>query len=186
MKPNKIFFFLILALGLTVISCGDDDPIIPNEEELITTLTYTLTPQNGGSSIVFRFVDLDGDGGNSPQVSGGTLESNQSYTGILELLNESETPAENITEEIMEEDVDHQFFFQSTLSDLTVSYNDQDINGNPLGLSTTLTTGNIGAGSLTIILRHEPVKDASGVSSGDISNAGGETDIEVSFPLDVQ
>jgi hypothetical protein len=35
-------------------------------------------------------------------------------------------------------------------------------------------------------LIHEPVKDAGGVSSGDITNAGGETDAEATFVVGVQ
>ena len=42
-----------------------------------------------------------------------------------------------------------------------------------------------GNGTITVILRHEPDKDASGVSNGDITNAGGETDIEVVFNVEV-
>ena len=41
-------------------------------------------------------------------------------------------------------------------------------------------------GSITVILKHKPMKTAANVSNGDISNAGGETDIEVTFPIDVQ
>ena len=51
---------------------------------------------------------------------------------------------------------------------------------------TTLTTGEAGTGTLSIILRHEPAKDASGVSDGQIANAGGETDIEVSFNITIE
>ena len=36
------------------------------------------------------------------------------------------------------------------------------------------------------MLRHEPDKSAAGVSSGDITNAGGETDIEVSFNVIIE
>jgi len=39
---------------------------------------------------------------------------------------------------------------------------------------------------VTITLRHEPAKDATGVSDGDITNAGGETDISVNFPVEIQ
>jgi len=131
-------------------------------------------------------VDLDGDGGVEPTITGGSLEANHTYVGLVGLLNESETPAENITEEILEEDLEHQFFFQSSISDLSVSYNDSDSEGNPLGLGTTISTGSPATGTLTVTLRHEPNKTASGVSDGDISNAGGETDIEVAFPIDVQ
>ena len=40
-------------------------------------------------------------------------------------------------------------------------------------------------GNLTIILRHDLDKNGAGVSSGNIANAGGETDIEVVFPIQV-
>ena len=44
----------------------------------------------------------------------------------------------------------------------------------------------MGSGTITVTLRHEPNKDAAGVSSGDIANAGGETDIEVTFNVEIQ
>jgi len=160
--------------------------VIPTGEELITTLRYTLTPSDGGTPIQLSFVDLDGDGGDAPTITGGTLMANETYSGIMILLNETESPSENITAEISEEAIDHQFFFQSIVSDLTVAYTDQDSNGDPLGLESTLTTGVAGSGTLTVTLRHEPDKGANGVSDGNISEAGGETDIEVIFPIDVQ
>lgn len=183
-KIELLLFLAILALGFT--ACEKDDPLIPNEEELITTLEYTLTPISGGDEVVFLFKDIDGDGGDVPIISSATLAANLTYTGSLILLNESEMPAGSITDEIREEDEDHQFFFQSDVAGFAVMYNDQDQDGNPLGLSTTLTTGDAGTGTFTIILRHEPNKSASGVFAGDITNAGGETDIEVAFSLDIQ
>jgi len=42
-----------------------------------------------------------------------------------------------------------------------------------------------GEGGLRITLRHEPNKTAAGVQNGDITNAGGETDIEVTFTFEV-
>ena len=185
---SKKYFFLLslLAVSLSFVSCDKDDPEVPEEPELITTVIYTLTPSGGGADITLSFKDLDGDGMNPPVVVGGTLAVNETYTGALELLNESEDPAEDITEEIMEEDEDHQFFFQNNIPNLTISYSDQDSNGNPVGLSNSLTTGAAASGILTIILRHKPDKFETGVSSGDITNAGGETDIEVSFPIDVE
>lgn len=186
MKGNYLFLVLTLFVALAFTACEKDDPVVPNEEELITTVNYTLTPADGSAAITLSFVDLDGDGGDAPSITGGTLSANQTYSGSLELLNEAESPSENITEEIEEEDVDHQFFFQSDVSNLTIAYNDMDGDGNPVGLRTTLTTGDATSGSLTIILRHEPSKSATGVSDGDITNAGGETDIEVTFSIDVQ
>ena len=182
---NLIAFTVLTALVFT--ACKKDDPDVPNEEEVITTLNYTLTPAGGGATVTLSFVDLDGDGGNAPTITGGTLAANQTYTGTMELLNETETPAENVTTEIEEEALDHQFFFQTNISNLNIAYNDVDANGNPIGLSSTLSTDSVAAsGTITVTLRHEPNKSATGVSGGDITNAGGETDIEVVFPVDVQ
>jgi hypothetical protein len=61
-----------------------------------------------------------------------------------------------------------------------------DANGNPVGVTFDLTTGDAGNEQFTVILRHEPNKSASGVSDGDISNAGGETDIEVVFDIHIE
>lgn len=176
----------LITLSLLFNSCSKDDPVIPNQEELITTIVYTLTPRDSGSVVVLNFKDLDGDGGNNPEISTGTFNANTVYDGILNLLNEQETPVEIISEEIEEESDEHQFFYQSTINSLSVTYNDSDKNNLPLGLKTVLTTGATSSGKLSITLRHEPDKSATGVSDGDISNAGGETDIEVTFDIYVQ
>lgn len=185
MQKNNILFIGLVLFTILFSSC-EKTPIIPNDEEVITTLRYSLSPSNGGTPVVLTFQDLDGDGGNAPTITDGALEANQTYTGTLTLLNEAADPAEDISIEVKEENLDHQFFFESTVGGLTVQYNDTDDDGNPLGLSSTLTTTAAGAGVLTITLRHEPNKLASGVNNGDISNAGGETDIEVNFNIDVQ
>lgn len=177
----------ILYLGLfccLFTACEPEEPEVINEEEVITTLNYTLTSEDG-STVVLSFQDLDGDGGNAPVISEGTLEANTNYSGSLELLNEQTDPVDNITNEIIEEAEDHQFFFQSTVTDLNFTYNDQDTNDNPIGLMTNLSTGEVGSGTITITLRHKPSKSAN-LGIDDLSNAGGETDIEVSFNVDVQ
>lgn len=181
MKSISVLFVATLLF----VACSKNDPEIPNEEELITTLNYTLT-SSSGNTVLLSFVDLDGDGGTAPVITGGTLVANETYTGVLTLLNESETPAESITEEIEEEAEEHQFFFESSVTGLSIAYTDEDSNGNPIGLKSTLTTGAANTGSITIILKHEPNKSASGVVGGDVTNAGGETDIEVTFPISVE
>jgi hypothetical protein len=48
---------------------------------------------------------------------------------------------------------------------------------NPIGLDFSFATWTAGgAGTLRITLRHLPNKSATGVASGDITNADGETD----------
>ena len=182
-------FSLLLIAGMIVFftSCDKDpDPI--NEEELITTLVYTLTPRDGGDIVTLSFKDLDGDGGNAPIITSGTLKSGKTYDGVLNLLNESVTPADVITTEIQEEAEEHQFFYEvaTTLpSVLTITYDDKDANNNPIGLKTIVKATGTGSEKVKITLRHEPNKTAVGVAAGIITNAGGETDIEVSFDLSV-
>jgi len=186
MIKKLLFFAFVIASSLFFIGCDPPEPYQPPVLELITTLSYTLTPVDGGPSVSLSFFDEDGDGGDAPIITEGLLNANTTYSGSIRLLNELDTPVENISEEVAEDDEDHQFFFQSTISDLTIAYVDQDADGNPFGLFSTLTTGAASEGSITIILRHEPDKFASGVPEGDITNAGGESDIEVTIPVIVQ
>lgn len=67
-----------------------------------------------------------------------------------------------------------------------ITYLDLDENGNPLGLEFSLQTGAPSIGNFTITLRHDLDKFAEGVSEGNITNAGGDTDISVTFPLVIQ
>ncbi|MDD7887390.1 type 1 periplasmic binding fold superfamily protein [Flavivirga sp. 57AJ16] len=185
---KKISILLISTLVFNACSNDDDNPAPVNEEEVITTLTATLTPNGGGTAITLQTRDLDGDGPNAPVITvSGPLATNTTYNVNLELLNETESPAESINEEIEEEDDEHQFFYQITNNLATFSYLDFDGDSNPLGLEFTVTTTNTtGTGNLTITLRHEPNKNASGVSDGDITNAGGETDIQAVFSITVE
>lgn len=185
MNNLKQFWPVLLVMMIFTTACDKDDPVIPNESEVITTFTYTLTPQDGGDPVVLQFQDLDGDGGTDPVITGGDLAANTTYTGSIQLLNELESPSEDITEEVEEESDEHQFFFTSNIDGLSVTYSDEDENGMPVGLSTVFTTGDAGTGVLTITLRHEPDKYGEGVSSGEIDNAGGETDIEIDFDINV-
>lgn len=182
MKTNSFLYILPLAVILMATSC-EKDPEVPNEEELITTLIYTLTPVGGGTPVVFSFKDLDGDGGLAPVIQQDTLEALALYNGSVQLLNESESPAEDITAEVMEEDEDHQFFYAFSNVNASSVYTDMDSNMNPVGIGTLVSTGTASEGTMTITLRHLPDKFAAGVSNGDITNAGGETDIEVTFQV---
>ena len=99
MKTIKLLSILFIA-SILFISCDNDDPEPVNEEEVITTMTATLTPVSGGGTIVLKTQDLDGDGPDAPVVTvSGSLAANTTYNGVMEVLNETESPAEDITEE---------------------------------------------------------------------------------------
>lgn len=184
MKKYLFLFSSLVIMSLT--SCSSDDPEIVNEEELITTLKVTLTPNEGGETVILEYKDLDGDGPNDPETTiTGNLVANKTYTGVTQVLNETESPAEDITLEVEEEGDEHQFFYIFSNSIATVNYTDVDKNGRPIGINFTFTTTSAQIGNLTVILRHEPNKAASGVSEGNITNAGGETDVEANFSLTI-
>ncbi len=179
-NPTKALFLATTSLFLA--SCSDDDNGPVNEEEVITTVTTTLT--NGATTITLTSRDLDGDGPNAPVVTvSGNLEANTVYNGKITFLNETVTPAEDITVEIEEEGEDHQIFYQVPSGLGTFGYTDFDVNAKPVGLTFTYTTGNAGTGNLTVTLRHLPNKSATGVAGGDITNAGGATDAQVIYPI---
>lgn len=188
MRIIKLLSLSLVAL-LSFSACSDDDdaPELINEEEVITTLNVYLTPDGGTEELAFSYTDLDGDGSN-PEIVTSNLSANTTYSGRVEFLNEQETPADNITLEVIEEDLDHQVFYTISESlDLVANYEDEDPNGNPLGVEFTLNAGNTGSGNLTVTLIHEGDKDASGASEGVLSpSVGGETDIERTFEVTIE
>ncbi len=191
MKTNLKYMTMALFAAAAITGCkkDEDDPVAPppiNEEELITTLRLHFHSANNVEHFHFEFSDLDGDGGNAPVIEADTLSSDSVYSVEIEVLDESGGSVDDITAEILAEDEEHQFFFQVSGANATVTYNDADADGNPVGLSTTWTVGAVSSGNVIVTLRHEPNKGAAGVSSGDITNAGGETDIEITFPVVIQ
>jgi hypothetical protein len=182
-KGIKLLTFVILAT-LVFTSCSSDDaPVIVNEEELITTITVILAPDGGGTATTLLSRDLDGDGPNAPEVSvSGNLTAGTTYNGSIVLLNETVSPAENITIEVEAEDEEHQFFYTTGGGlDISTEYGNFDSNQNPLGTQFTLTTGDASSGTLTFTLRHLPTKPNTG-----LGDAGGETDISVAFDITVE
>ncbi len=182
----------LLAGTIILASCKkpkDDDPITPppvNEEEVINRITLHFHSSHDAEHKHFEFHDADGDGGLAPVITADTLSHDSVYNVELELYNTTVSPADNVTEEIEDEHNVHQFFFQVSGANAAVAYADTDDNGLPVGLQTVWTIGAASDGTLTVTLRHDPDKTAPGVSGGDITNAGGETDLEVSFPLVIE
>jgi hypothetical protein len=193
---TRFFAGSILLATMLLVSCGDD-PEPTNEEELITTLLVTLTPNDGGDDVTLKFYDADGDGPIAPVYtynpniagpnSAAVLQLNKSYSASIVLLNETENPVEDVTEEIEEEADEHLFCFSTTLTGLAIVPADTEANyiaggsTKPVGLLTTWSVGSaIGTGTVTIILRHQP-----GTKTGTCPGSG-ETDIEVTFNVTIQ
>ncbi len=182
MKQSTVMASTLFLMGSILFNaCKKDDPQPVNEEELITTLIVNLKDVATGSSSSFAFKDPDGEGGNPPtQFDEIAMEAGKEYECTLSVLNESVSPAESITEEILEEDVDHQFYFETTGSSATVITTDIDAVGLPLGLESNWDAGAPGVGTMKITLKHKPGEKAS----GDAVSVG-ETDIEITFTTNV-
>ena len=187
------FYALALVAALTFSSCSNDDDNPPppvNEEELITTVTAIYTPVGGGTAVTLQYKDLDGEGANAPVITvSSPFEKNKTYNGTVTFKNELANPAEDITPEIVEEGDEHQLFYQTTgtLNPFTygTATSNFDKNGKPVGLQSVFATTGAASGTLTITLRHEPNKSAANVAAGDITNAAGSTDAEVTFSISV-
>jgi hypothetical protein len=104
---------------------------------------------------------------------------------MLLLLDESVEPANDITAVVAGDDVNHQGFYALNGDNISIAYLDFDANGHPLGTLMSTTSGP-GESSLTIVIRNQPNKGDSGVPQGEISNAVGNTDIEVTFEVEVR
>jgi hypothetical protein len=173
--------FIYGLIGLTAFSCSKDEvPEEINEEELITTVEVALSSAEGNVNMVYR--DLDADGPQTPTINvSGPLKSGVRYVGTITFLNESESPAEDVTEEVEDESDEHQVFFVANGFSLNLEYLNNDGNGQPLGTEFAITP-TTGSGTLTVILRHLPTKP----NNGNPDTAGGETDVLVTFSVNVQ
>ena len=195
MKNSKILLFAALTL-FAITSCNkkDNAVVVPqpvNEDEVITTVKLVLTPEGGGTVVTLQSRDLDGEGPGMPVVTPGApiLALNKTYDGEVIVLNESVTPAKNTSAEILSEAADHQFFYQTTgtlpmfaYTNVALQPTNFDTNGKPVGFLTKFVTTTASSGSLKITLRHQGDKSKPNVVNGDITNATGETDFEVTFP----
>ncbi|MDP6908360.1 MAG: type 1 periplasmic binding fold superfamily protein [Flavobacteriales bacterium] len=189
-KPYSVVIVAVMSILLFSCEFNEIDP--HHQEEPITTLYYTLTPIDDSSEkIVLFYQDIDGEGGLEPLIVVDSLDGNTSYQGELRLRGASGSPEARIshggTTEISNLAEIHQVFYApSSRLDMNISYTDLDNNGFPIGITTAVTTGNAGTGLLTISIRHEPNKGAPNVVSGDITHAGGSTDIEVAFEVAIK
>ncbi len=179
---TKLYLPLFLMLALVAVGCDSDDPDDgAGEEELITSVTVTLSPQGGGADVIAVWNDPNGDGTNT-SIDPIDLVAGTTYTGSIEL--RDDINGEDITEEIEEEDDEHQFWFTAggAGSDrLTVTINDTDGNGLPLGLDYTVavSAGDATTATMNIVLSHYDEGPKDGVTQSD------ESDIDITFDVNI-
>ena len=190
---------LVLAMALWA-GCSKDDPKKEDTPELITKATLTFTPTGGGTAVVVSATDPDGEGVQDIAVDGPIdLEAGTQYVLTIDLINTLVTvgqPGYSVTEEVEDEGQEHMFFFGWTGAvfqtpagdgnvdnrDDEVDYIDFDAGGLPIGLLTSWTSaGTTGSGTFRVILKHQP-ETKSATSSSSV----GETDLDLTFTINVQ
>ncbi|HEX6225611.1 MAG TPA: hypothetical protein VFZ52_14440 [Chryseolinea sp.] len=195
---NRLPIAIALFSLLFVLGCEVESPVREDVPELITQVTLTFTPTDGEPLIVTA-TDPDGEGVQDVQVDGNiSLETMKTYTLTLSLTNGLAQPSDpeyDVTEEVEEEAHEHFFYFSWTngvFSDPAgdgnidnragaVNYEDEDVNGLPLGLATVWTAGVPSSGEFRIVLKHQPdLKTATSESTI------GETDVDITFPIKVE
>ena len=201
MKKNifKLNILLYSLLSLVIFTACEDDDVVPEEEEemeVITDVTLVFT-SDAGAVVTASAQDPDGEGVQELVVLDEIqLQAGTNYTLTFDIMNNLESPGEDIGDEIAEEDDEHQIFFawtEGAFSNPTgngnidnasdpVNYNDTDGNGNALGLNTSWTAGDpTTAASFTVRLQHQPDVKTSTSGAND-----GDTDFELQFRLTIQ
>ncbi len=179
----------LATVPLLLAACADvGKPTEPNPEEVITTVLLAI----GGAE--YAWTDPENDG--APVIDP-ILLAPGAYPFDVRFQNGLEDPPEEITEEVAAESDEHQVFFTgSAVADgvVVVVATDLDENGLPIGLTGELTAS-VGAGELTVTLRHLPPESDVAVKTADLTEAvaadgvdsiGGSTDAEVTFAVTVE
>ncbi len=188
-QKHRIYSGWILALSILLLLNGcknATDPQPADENELITSVLLRFTEQGTTNTQTFTFQDKDGDGGAAPtKFDSITLTANKSYSLTVEVLDESKTPTQTITDEIRAQKEEHLFLFTPTPATLlTYTYGDLDSRNFPVGLTGSVRTGVAGTGQLNVRLRHQPPINGVAVKNGTASP--GSDDVNLNFSLTIR
>lgn len=178
-----------LILAITFSSCKkNDDAPVPDEQEVITTLRMDISGDAGFTASYIYKVENGFNNTTPGTVQADTIKlaPGKTYNVSLTVLNEKATPVEDITTEILEKNLEHLFVFLSTPAtgngSMSVSGGSKDEKGLPLNQTFKLSTGTSGSGSFNIHLMHQPT-DKNGTTP---ATAGGETDLDATYPVLLQ
>jgi len=191
---QKVSLYLLAVLAFGFASCESEDPEKENDGEVITDVTLKfqeLDASNAlvGSVLTFKASDPQGiEVGKTPTVQSISLTKGKKYQMTIEVTNEIEK--EDITKEILEEAAEHQFFFLGPVFDSNIfSIQYADAGGIALGLKNTVTVSSstgTNNSSMRIVLRHDLNKSFAGANNPTFANfaqAGGESDLDITFPV---
>ena len=197
---KRIGVIPVVAAGLILVGCKKDeeDPHHEHDHEVFTDVKLIFTNTEDSKDVVEATAqDSDGEGVKQLEVKSAiNLDTNKSYTLTFEIMNNLESPGEDVGAEIKEEDDEHQMFFSFDEGSFSnpegngnidkasdpVDYQDEDDNGYPVGLKTLWETSStpLLKGTFTVRLLHQP-----GVKTATSSVADGDVDFNLIFELNI-
>ncbi|MEM8557779.1 MAG: hypothetical protein AAGG50_08135 [Bacteroidota bacterium] len=196
---SRYLALLLLPAFLVLAACDSNDPDDTDgagEEEVISVVNLTFTPQGGGTAAVFT-ANFDEEGVLEDRETI-ILDAGTTYDVSIELLNDFEDPAEDITIEVRDEEPGaHRFFYTpegGVANRLTVSNLDRDPLGDPLGVTfdVAVSAGGAATGAFRAKLRHyEDGADLPADKRADTPTAPEvpdvvENDFDFTFPVEIQ
>jgi hypothetical protein len=184
---NQFKFYSLIAAVLIAVSsflnsCKPDEHNHGDEHDAIVKIQLVFTDSATNTAAgTFTWSDPDGIGGNNPtQIDTIQLNASKVYNAALMVYTLHDgTHEQNITADILAEKNDHLFVFKNIAGNLSVEATDKDDNNFPIGVESRWVTGAASIGSVNILLRHQP-----GVKDG--SETPGDTDVDVTFPVNIQ
>ncbi|RYD55209.1 MAG: hypothetical protein EOP56_16820 [Sphingobacteriales bacterium] len=190
MKRNNLYIvFAFITLISVFASCNKKVEVPePEEQELITTVKLNVTNAKGfNQSFSYRVEN----GFETPTPGLVTkdsliLDTNTSYNVEIQVLNEKENPAENITSEVIAEKDEHLFLYESNptsgAGSIAITDGSKDNAGKPFNHTVGFKTTASGTGTMTVTLKHQPTDKAAATPAA----AGGETDMQAVFNVRIR
>ena len=174
MNKNIISKIALLSLLLIFSYCSkSDDPVEVNETETFTRVVLKV----GGDTYTYNV------GSPALEIK---LALGEVYGTSIEFYDASDpNDVENMTLEVIEEADEHFIFYEVSGVGLEITSASDDIIGaesKGINVNTDWSTLNSGSGTLRVSLIHQPTS----VSGTTRASLGGETDIEVDWPIVVE
>lgn len=180
---KQIVTAAVLVMLLAVVSCKKASaPKDETEHEAINAVDITFK-QGGTVVATFTAEDPDGDGGNPPtRIDEILLNAGTTYTVDVALRNISGGISKDVSASIQAQARDHEFFFLPSGLSVTITKNDRDSNGFPVGFNSTWITGaTTGTGTLQLRLMHKPR-----IKGPNDDPSKGHSDLSINFPLRIR
>ena len=194
---NSIFktvsLFSTALLLLTFASCKKDDKTpAPVEQELITTVRLRFTDTADKQTALFYTYKVENGFNNTTpgtiRIDTIRLSAGKTYRVETDLFNDKAVSADRTLEEIFRERDQHLFLYISDPASGPGTVNPipgtgiTDFQNKPFNQEIEMAAAGSGSSKLRVLLIHEPTNKAAQTPEA----AGGETDVDVTFPVIVK